>query len=76
LSTIRLGQPDARGDSGGGDGVCRSHDGAEHEAEAPVEAVEYERRHWGNTDNSESDQAEGQEKDADEVVPEVAQDVV
>ena len=34
------GQPDAPGDGGGGDGVGGGDDGAEHQAEAPVEAGE------------------------------------
>ena len=65
-------QPDAPGDGSGGNGVCRGDNGAEHEAEAPVKTGENCGRNQGDGYNRESDQAEGEEKDADQVVPKVA----
>ena len=66
------GQPDAPGDGSGGDGVGGGDDGAEHESEAPVETVKDGGRNQGDGDDGEADQAEGEKKDADEVVAEVA----
>ena len=51
---------------GGGD------DGSEHQPDTPVEAGEGIRGHQGNCENGESHQPEGQKKDIDEVVAEVA----
>jgi hypothetical protein len=56
-----LGQSDAVGDGGGGDGVGRSDNRSEDEAESPVEAWEEPIRSGGYSEDREPDQTESKQ---------------
>src|SRR5262249_29605938 len=59
------------GDGGGGDGVGGGDDGTEDDAKAKIERREGVRSGFGNSPDGETDKAEGEEEDADDVVGEV-----
>jgi len=60
-------QSQAAGDGGGGDGVGRRDNGAQHQPDPPIEARQQPLPRFGDPDNGESHQAKGQENNADQV---------
>ena len=67
-----LGHADAAGDGGCGHGVGGGDDGAEEEAELPVEAGEPPPGGEGDTDGGEEDEEDGEAGDGGDVVSEFA----
>ena len=67
-----LREAEARGDGGGGDSVGSSNDGPKDEAEAEIKRREGPVSGLGYTEDGESDETECEQRDANDVVGEVA----
>src|SRR6202041_41697 len=66
------GQPKAAGDGGGGDCVGGANHGAKNQTEAPAELRQDPMRGEGHAVNGEADETQSQQRDARDVVTEIA----